>query len=82
MSGTSASKPNTLPAAEGQVRLKAAGFTRLFIVTPPNPCELWQNRHRKTVQIQYSDTSYEWYWEETIDEALKHQDAHPKNPSG
>jgi hypothetical protein len=80
--GDPASKPDITPASDAQKRLSDAGFSRLAVARPPNYVELWQNKHRKTVQIQFSDASLEAYWSEGVENALQLREARPRNPFG
>jgi hypothetical protein len=56
----------------------AHGFERLDIaIAPPERWELWQNSRGKTVQIEFSDDALNFFWRDSLDEALKQKDANP-----
>ncbi len=71
--GAGNSKPAVYTTAEARSLLASAGFERLMV----NKTELWQNKHGKVVFVQYADDTYESYWAETVDEAIKCKDAKP-----
>jgi hypothetical protein len=73
--------PPTTPKAEAHARLKAAEFSRLHINAVRTPhCELWQNRHGKTVNIDYVDSSFEHCWTESLETAPNARDSIPADP--
>jgi hypothetical protein len=79
--GDSTPKPDTTPASDAQKRLSDAGFKRFAVARPPaHLVELWQNKHRKTVQIQYCDENLQGYWTESVENALQLRDARPRDP--
>jgi hypothetical protein len=46
-------------------------------IAPPERWELWQNSRGKTVQIEFSDDALNFFWRDSLDEALKQKDANP-----
>jgi hypothetical protein len=75
------SLPPTTPKTEAHERLRKAGFEMLFIAAHATPrCELWKNRHGKTVTVDFSDTTFEHVWTESLELALQERETKPKDP--
>jgi hypothetical protein len=73
--------PPTTPKAEAHARLIEAGFTRLHINATRVPrCELWQNKHGKTVNVDYTDSTFDRCWTESLENALQQRDSIPASP--
>jgi hypothetical protein len=43
-------------------------------------CELWQNKHGKTANVDYTDSTFEYCWTETLEIALQQRDSTPASP--
>jgi hypothetical protein len=74
----SRNSPAVISKDDAHALLKAHGFERLHIaIAPPERWELWQNSRGKTVQIEFSDDTPNFFWRDSLDEALKQKDANP-----
>jgi hypothetical protein len=74
--------PPTTRKADAHSRLFAAGFEWLAPInrqTAPR-CELWQNRQGKIVTVDYTDSTREFCFTETLDTALDEKDSMPADP--
>ncbi len=73
--------PPTTPKAEAHARLREADFEMLFLGVHATPrCELWKNRHGKTVTVDFTDTTFEHVWTESLETAMNARDSVPANP--
>jgi hypothetical protein len=60
--------PSSNRLEEAHALLKAHGFERLHIgIAPPERWELWQNSRGKTVQIEFSDATLNFFSLDEID---------------
>ncbi|WP_155251392.1 hypothetical protein [Bradyrhizobium japonicum] len=73
-------KPNTVVASMAYKRLGDAGFTQLPDDSSRPRTQLWKNARGKTVSVDFTDETFQFCWEESLDTALKRQYSVPAHP--
>jgi hypothetical protein len=73
-------KPKTLPGSEARERLAASGFSQLAADSARPNAQLWRNSSGKVVSLDFTDSSFEHCWLDSLEVALESQHLVPAHP--